>query len=207
MKDILKASLLAAITGSIVITVLSLAGGSLAWVFGLIFAPIAFVFCLVLAIPMIKLSAYLKEPYYFISFLIVGFVVGVLIEVIFFSISSGGFDTRYLVKHLVFGYGGLGVICSLTAWWYLKKNEKNEYFIENKNGIAVVGPKVASFGFNEHYLVACQIDKKGNSKVIINLSTGVVIDTLNNDNWTYFVNKNPSLGFITLKVLTDEKCP
>ena len=126
MKDILKASLLAAITGSIVITVLSLAGGSLAWVFGLIFAPIAFVFCLVLAIPMIKLSAYLKEPYYFISFLIVGFVVGVLIEVIFFSISSGGFDTRYLVKHLVFGYGGLGVICSLTAWWYLKKNVLNK---------------------------------------------------------------------------------
>ena len=96
---------------------------------------------------------------------------------------------------------------SLPANHTLKKNEKNEYFIENKNGIAVVGPKVASFGFNEHYLVACQIDKKGNSKVIINLSTGVVIDTLNNDNWTYFVNKNPSLGFITLKVLTDEKCP
>ncbi len=108
------ASLLGALSGSLAMLIYAFpVYGLVSFIFSLIMLLTAFIVAFSLAIPLMKLRKYIVEPYYFLVFILLGFLGGVIsVNLVFQKLI---FDSWLLVT-----YGTLGVVCSVTAWIYLK---------------------------------------------------------------------------------------
>ncbi len=116
VKHSLKASILASLVGSAVLVIYALPTyGVVYFSFELVMIPVAFVAALILSLPLMKLRKYINEPYYFIVYLLFGFIGGIIAV-------NVTFQKAIIQPWLIFTYGSLGAICALTAWFYLYKN-------------------------------------------------------------------------------------
>ena len=115
MKLAIKASIFSAGIGTLLLVIIALPTyGIVSLGFGLVMLPVAFVASLILSVPLIKLRQKIKEPYYFIIFLLVGFIGGILVV-------NLTFQKAIIDPWLIFTYGPVGAACSISAWFYIYK--------------------------------------------------------------------------------------
>ncbi|MBB1301846.1 hypothetical protein H5183_10880 [Pseudoalteromonas sp. SR44-8] len=122
-KHIIASSIQAAFVGALLIILISLpAFGGVATIFGFIAFPIAIMWCLILAYPLIKLRQKFRLPEYayFAIYLFTGFVLGALTPVLMFGVTG----TIFSIQSVTFLglYGLFGAACAITAWNYVRKN-------------------------------------------------------------------------------------
>ncbi len=123
IKHSLKASILASLAGSAALVIYTLPiYGVVSFAFSLVMISIAFVAALILSLPLMKLRKYIKEPYYFIIYLLFGFIGGIIAV-------NVTFQKAIIQPWLIFTYGSLGAICAIVAWFYLYKNIEKWYKI------------------------------------------------------------------------------
>ncbi|MEW5249277.1 hypothetical protein [Microbulbifer discodermiae] len=122
-KHIIASSIQSAFIGALLLTLVSLPSyGGAATFFGLIAFPVAFVICLVFAYPLILLwQAYAwSNRLSFVVYAVAGFVLGFFTPAVVFGTSGTEFSTESTVFLGI--YGGLGLVCSISAWSYVRKN-------------------------------------------------------------------------------------
>ncbi len=122
-KHIIASSIQSAFVGALLLIIVSLPSyGGAATIFGLIAFPVAFVICLVLAYPLIRLWQFYSWSNWlsFVIYLIAGFVLGFFTPVAIFG--SSGTDFSFESVAFLSIYGGLGLVCSISAWNYVRKN-------------------------------------------------------------------------------------
>ena len=73
----------------------------------------------ILALPMMKLRRYVAEPYYFLLFVIAGFIAGVLVMVIF----QGGNPIKAFSYAGWKLFGAFGAIYATASWRFLRSTE------------------------------------------------------------------------------------
>lgn len=122
-KHVIVASIQAAFVGSILLVLVSLSAfGGVAIFFGFIAFPVAFIWCLTLAYPLIKLRQTVphSEYVYFSIYSVTGFISGVFTPVLLFD----GVCVEFSLQSASFLslYGFLGTACAITAWNYIRKN-------------------------------------------------------------------------------------
>lgn len=85
------------------------------------------------------------------------------------------------------------------------------FSVINSNNITVVDPSILAIGYDNQSIVACVKDEQEGRDTkrffLVSLVNGVAIDTINKDNWEYFLRKLPGLGHITMVSLVNEQCP
>lgn len=122
-KHIIASSIQSAFVGALLLIIVSLPSyGGAATVFGVIAFPIAFFVCLLLAYPLIRLWQFYSwsNGLSFVVYVIAGFVLGFFTPVAIFGVSGTEFSSKSISFLSI--YGGLGVVCSVSAWSYVRKN-------------------------------------------------------------------------------------
>ena len=115
IEQALKASMFSAAIGFAAIVAVSLPSYSIASLaFGMVMLPVAFIFAFALSVPLIQARGRIKEPYYFLVFLLIGIVGGV-------AAVNLVFQKAIFALWLMLTYGSLGAVCSISAWFYLYK--------------------------------------------------------------------------------------
>ncbi|CAM0554113.1 hypothetical protein EHLJMEHL_04211 [Vreelandella titanicae] len=122
-KHVIASSIRAAFVGAILLVLVSFSTyGGAATIFGVMAFPIAFFWCLALTYLLINLrhKSQLSEYTYFMIYLIVGFIFGVLTPVLMFGVAG----TQFGIQSATFLglYGLFGAVCAITAWDYVRKN-------------------------------------------------------------------------------------
>ncbi|PST67848.1 hypothetical protein AYI74_15705 [Shewanella algae] len=122
-RHIIASSIQSAFVGALLLIIVSLPlYGGAATIFGLIAFPIAFVICLLLAYPLIRLWLFYSWSNWvsFVVYILAGFVLGFFTPVVIFGISGTEFSFKSITFLSI--YGGLGLVCSVSAWSYVRKN-------------------------------------------------------------------------------------
>ena len=122
-KHVIASSIQSAFVGALLLVTVSLPSyGGAATIFGLIAFPIAFVICLLLAYPLIRLWKFYSWSNWvsFAVYIVAGFVFGFFTPVIIFGMSGTEFSFKSIAFLSI--YGGLGLVCSVSAWNYVRKN-------------------------------------------------------------------------------------
>ena len=100
---------------------------------------------------------------------------------------------------------------SLPKRHTLLQNEKGEYLLKNRDGIIMVDPSILAIGHTDKWILACSknesIDTDLKRYFFINLKTGGTTDSINQENWEYYLSVYPELADIPLQALVDEPCP
>ena len=92
----------------------------------------------------------------------------------------------------------------------LLKDENGEYYIKNKYGVSIVEPSIQEIGYNKKWIITCA--KNGvygaTTKRIVFMKAfqGGSIDTINKENWEYFLNEFPELKEVKMIPIGNEKC-
>jgi hypothetical protein len=122
-KHIIASSIQSAFVGALLLIIVSLPSyGGAATIFGVIAFPIALFVCLLLAYPLIRLWQFYSwsNGLSFVVYIIAGFVLGFFTPVVIFGVSGTEFSSQSITFLSI--YGGLGVVCSVSAWNYVRKN-------------------------------------------------------------------------------------
>ncbi|WP_317929925.1 hypothetical protein [Halioxenophilus sp. WMMB6] len=122
-KHVIASSIQSAFVGALLLIIVSLPSyGGAATIFGFIAFPIALVVCLLLAYPLIRLWQFYSWSNWvsFVVYTLSGFVCGFFTPVVMFGVSGTEFSFQSITFLSV--YGGLGLVCSLSAWSYVRKN-------------------------------------------------------------------------------------
>lgn len=122
-KHVIVSSIQSAFVGTLLLIIVSLTSyGGAATIFGLIAFPIAFAICLLLAYPLIRLWQFYAWSNWvsFVVYIMTCFVVGFFIPVAMFGVSGTEFSFQSIGFLTI--YGGLGLVCSVSAWSYVRRN-------------------------------------------------------------------------------------
>ncbi|WP_460050724.1 hypothetical protein [Sessilibacter sp. MAH2] len=122
-KHVIASSIQSAFLGALLLIIVSLPSyGGAATIFGLIAFPVALVICLLLAYPLIRLWQFYSWSNWvsIVVYTLSGFVLGFFTPVVMFGVSGTEFSFQSITFLSV--YGGLGLVCSLSAWSYVRKN-------------------------------------------------------------------------------------
>ncbi len=122
-KHVIASSIQSAFVGALLLIIVSLPSyGGAATIFGLIAFPIAFANCLLLAYPLIRLWQFYSWSNWvsFFVYVMAGFVVGFFTPVVMFGVSGTEFSFQSIAFLSI--YGGLGLVCSVLAWSYVRRN-------------------------------------------------------------------------------------
>ena len=122
-NHVIVSSIQAAFVGALLLVLVSLpVYGGAGTIFGLIAFPIAVLWCIALAYPLIKFRQkfQLPEYAYFAIYVAVGFIFGAITPVLIYGV--GG--TQFSIQSASFLclYGLLGASSAVTAWNYVRKN-------------------------------------------------------------------------------------
>jgi len=122
-KHVIVSSIQSAFVGALFLIIVSLPSfGGAATFFGLITFPIAFAVCLLLAYPLIRLWQFYSWSNWlsFFVYTVGGFVVGLFTPVVMFGVSCTAFSFQSIAFLSI--YGGVGLVCSVSAWSYVHRN-------------------------------------------------------------------------------------
>jgi hypothetical protein len=122
-KHIIASSIQSAFVGALLLIIVSLPSyGGAATIFGLIAFPVAFVICVLLAYPLIRLWQIYSWSNWvsLVVYLLAGFILGFFTPVVLFGVSGTEFSFKSFTFLSI--YGGLGFVCSVSAWSYVRKN-------------------------------------------------------------------------------------
>jgi len=115
MKLAIKASLFSAMVGTVLLVGILLPFlGAVALVVMVIVFPVILISAFVASVPLLKLREHIKEPYYCLLYLLVGVVGGIIGVTVVFQQSL-------VVPANLYYYGAFGAVCSLSAWFYVRK--------------------------------------------------------------------------------------
>ena len=118
IKHVFLSSITASMMGSLFSTLVCLPFyGMGAIALGMFSFPVALIWCLLSAYPLINLKPKLSKNNYFLVFLGLGFTLGVITP----SAIIGSFAMPLSIE-IVLVYGSLGIATSLSAWFYVYRN-------------------------------------------------------------------------------------
>jgi len=99
----------------------------------------------------------------------------------------------------------------LPEGYNLQKNSSGDIYLTNPKQVTIIDPKILSFGYNKDYFIACIKNNHPHMElkryVIVNFNNGSTIDTVNINNWEYFIQKIPALTEVKVNQISNEQCP
>ena len=122
-KHVIASSIQSAFIGALLLIICCLPiYGEAATIFGKVAFPVALVVCLLFAYPLIRLWKFYSWSNWqgFFVYIIAGFILGFFTPVVLFGPSGTEFNLQSAAFLSI--YGGLGVVCSISAWRYVSKN-------------------------------------------------------------------------------------
>ncbi|WP_460104666.1 hypothetical protein [Sessilibacter sp. MAH4] len=122
-KHVVASSIQSAFLGALLLIIVCFPSyGGAATIFGLIAFSVAFVICVLLAYPLIRLWQIYSWSNWvsLVVYILAGFILGFFTPVVLFGISGTDFSFQSITFLGI--YGGLGLVCSVSAWSYVRKN-------------------------------------------------------------------------------------